>query len=324
MWTTAGAARRAHEMVRHSVETLDSPFIRAMIAQNFQDGLTDSYRTAALSGGLSATDARQYALSVTVGAVGAAPPHSEDLDEYADWAVAQHLGLLREAEVFVISPAAHAAVMAAAVTLEIADTATLDRDADLPVPTGLLVLPEPVVLSNRVGALSDVAAFGWTPIRMFNGWPPVAGGMPGVRVTVFMDRDGPVQPEDWRMAVSLARSAGTPMPMLVPDGMEGMVGDGKLADLSADELHERSLQVQELQRALRRHAQVRRQAQEVGEWSSGEVIEDPTQDFVRRYMFAFWRLAAQKSTQVSAPKPARHRERGTNRARPSARCRTGL
>jgi len=56
---------------------------------------------------------------------------------------------------------AHAAVMAAAATLEPADVSTLDRDRDVLVRTGLLVLPEPVLVVNRTGSLSDTRAFGW-------------------------------------------------------------------------------------------------------------------------------------------------------------------
>ncbi|MFC9848645.1 hypothetical protein ACFWFF_34725 [Streptomyces sp. NPDC060223] len=48
---------------------------------------------------------------------------------------------MRQADVLVVSPAAHAAVMAAAATLELADVSTLHRDQDILVPTALLVLP---------------------------------------------------------------------------------------------------------------------------------------------------------------------------------------
>ncbi|WP_308020275.1 hypothetical protein [Streptomyces sp. LS1784] len=192
------------------------------------------------------------------------------------------------------SPAAHAAVMAAASTLEVADTATLDREEDLPVPAGLLVLPEPVVLANRVGSLSDVAAYGWSGVQMHNGWPPVPGGRPGVRVVSFMDRDGPVQPAQWRTLVKLARTSGTPLPRLVPDGIDGMVGNRLLSDLSVEQLHDRSREIEQIQLAMRANARSLRPVSDEGEWSGG-IVEDLTQDFTRRYIFAFWRLASHRA-----------------------------
>ncbi|MFD4661413.1 hypothetical protein ACFWP2_38035 [Kitasatospora sp. NPDC058444] len=300
-WTAAGAARRGHEMIRQTLGAVDNPFVRAMMHQNTSNGVGDSYRMAVMAGGLGDEQAWQYALSITVGAMGDPPPWSRDLNEHTEREIRRHQELLRTAEVFVISPAAHAAVMAASATLEIADTATLDRDVDLPVPTGLLILPEPIVHANRNGALSDTAAFGWAPVQLYSGWPEVEGGTPGVRVTSFMDRDGPIQPDEWRAALAVARSSGMPLPLLVPDGVMGMTGNGHLAHLDAAQLHEVSQGVQQVHLALRESAnEVRGQVvEDVGEWTGGQVVADPTQDFVRRYMFAFWRLAAQKSMEVS-------------------------
>lgn len=87
-----------------------------------------------------------------------------------------------------ISPASHAAVMAAAATLEPADLSTLDRDRDILVPTGLLVLPEPVVVVNRTGSLSDTKAFGWQFITQCQVLPTAQ--YLGVRVTTFMTATG--------------------------------------------------------------------------------------------------------------------------------------
>lgn len=61
----------------------------------------------------------------------------------------------------VLSPSAHASVMAAAATLEPGDMSTLSRDRDVVASSGLLVLPEPGVCMNRTGSLSDTAAYGW-------------------------------------------------------------------------------------------------------------------------------------------------------------------
>lgn len=100
--------------------------------------------------------------------------------------------------------------MAAAATLEPADISSLDRDRDILVPTGLLVLPEPVGVVNRTRSLSDTRAFGRQFITRHQTLPTAQ--YPGVRVTTFMDRDGPVQPAGRRQAASQARASGSPLP----------------------------------------------------------------------------------------------------------------
>ncbi|MFE7580135.1 hypothetical protein ACFU5Y_01055 [Streptomyces gardneri] len=132
----------------------------------------------------------------------------------------------------VISPAAHAAVMAAAATLEPADVDTLDKGRAIPMPAGLLVLPGPVIVENRGGSLSDIRAFGWQFVTQYQVLPDAQ--YPGVQLACFMDRDGPVQPESWRLAVTHARATGSPLPRLVPDGIYGLRADGALAAESSD------------------------------------------------------------------------------------------
>ncbi|MET9079948.1 hypothetical protein ABZX95_49690 [Streptomyces sp. NPDC004232] len=242
------------------------------------------------------------ALSLTLGKEGYQPPWPRAPREAAAWQIRQIGKLLRQAEVLVISPAAHAAVMAAAATLEPADVSTLDRDRDILVRTGLLVLPEPIVVVNRTGSLSDTKAFGWQFVTQHQILPTAQ--YPGVRVTTFMDRDGPVQPSGWREAVSQARASGSPLPPLMPDGMYGMRGDACLADESSEVLEDLSERHRRLQKALTRASQWRAEpVAEIGEWGGGRV-EDPYDDFVGRYMFAFWQLITQGITAVGPSQAA--------------------
>ncbi|KUO16427.1 hypothetical protein AQJ91_36090 [Streptomyces dysideae] len=234
---------------------------------------------------------------MTLGKQGLRPPWPRAAGEAAAWQVREIQKLLRQAEVLVISPAAHAAVMAAAATLEPADVSTLDRDQDILVPTGLVVLPEPVVVVNRTGSLSDVKAFGWQFITQHLILPTAQ--YPGVQVTTFMDRDGPVQPTGWRQAVAQAHASGRPLPPLMPDGMYGMRGDACLAEESTETLADLSERHRQLQTALTQASQWRSEpVPETGEWGGGRV-DDPYDDFVSRYMFAFWRLIAQGVTAAS-------------------------
>ncbi|MGW0801323.1 hypothetical protein [Streptomyces sp. NPDC002692] len=169
----------------------------------------------------------------------------------------------------------------------------------------MLVLPEPVVVVNRTGTLSDTRAFGWQFITQHQILPTAQ--YPGVRVSTFMDRDGPVQPAGWRQAVSRARAAGNPLPPLMPDGMYGMRGDACLALESAETLARLSEDYRNMQDVLTQASRWRAEpVPEMGEWAGDRVV-DRYDDFGARYMFAFWRLLSQGITAVGTSRaPAVH------------------
>lgn len=299
-WTAAGAARAAVRLRDQTQRCLaGNQWVQMMLASNMNNVVTELHSVllhSDLADVAERTDGleRDVAMSMTLGKQGYRPPWPQSAGEAAAWQIRQIGKLLRQAEVLVISPAAHAAVMAAAATLEPADVSTLDRDRDILIPTGLLVLPEPVVVVNRTGSLSDTRAFGWQFITQHQILPTAQYS--GVRVTTFMDRDGPVQPADWRLAVSQTRASGSPLPPLVPDGEYGMRGDACLAEESTEILAGLSEQHRHLQKALTQASQWRSEpVPEMGEWGGGRV-EDPYDDFVGRYMFAFWRLITQGVT----------------------------
>lgn len=299
-WTAAGAARTAHRLWEQTLRSLTgNPWVQTMLASNLSNVVRELHSVVLhsnLADVVERSDGleRDVAWSMTLGKQGYRPPWPRAAGEAAAWQIRQIAELLRQAELLVISPAAHAAVMAAAATLEPADISTLDRDRDLLVPCGLLVLPEPIVVVNRTGTLSDTRAYGWQFITQHQILPTAQYA--GVRVTTFMDRDGPVQPAEWRLAVSQARASGNPLPPLVPDGMYGMRGDACLAEESTEMLADLSEHHRQLQRALAQASQWRSEpVPELGEWGGGRV-EDKYDDFAGRYMFAFWRLIAQGVT----------------------------
>ncbi|MFF9127929.1 hypothetical protein ACF09J_32520 [Streptomyces sp. NPDC014889] len=255
------------------------------------------------------------AFAMMLGKQGMRRPWPSSPIEAARWQIRQVLQLLNDAEVLVISPAAHAAVMAAAATLEPADVGTLDKNRDIPMPTGLLVLPEPVVVENRGGSLSDIRAFGWQFVTQYQVLPDAQYS--GVQLACFMDRDGPVQPEPWRLAVAQARATGSPLPPLVPDGIYGLRADGALAAESSERHTEISEEHRRLNTVLNQVAQHSTQPPEEGQWDGGR-IKDTYDDFAARYAFAFWRLAAQGVTVLGAPQePGENRPRNRPGAQPA-------
>ncbi|WP_406840810.1 hypothetical protein ACICHK_39735 [Streptomyces sp. AHU1] len=303
-WTAAGAARAAHRLREQTQKHLvGNPWVQMTLAENISNVVGELHAVLLNSNVSEFADKpkgieQDVALSMTLGKQGHPPPWPRSAGEAASWQIREIKKLLRQAEVLVISPAAHAAVMAAAATLEPADVSTLDRDRDIPMRTGLLVLPEPVVIVNRTGSLSDTRAFGWQFITQHQILPTAQ--YPGVRVSTFMDRDGPVQPTGWRQAVSRARAAGSPLPPLMPDGTLGMRGDACLALESTETLARLSEDYRQMQDVLTQASQWRAEpVLEMGEWAGGRVV-DRYDDFGARYMFAFWRLLSQGVTAVGS------------------------
>lgn len=269
-----------------------NPWVHGLVSSNVSNVLGDMYQVLLNSDAPEGSE-WEVACSLVLGKLGMRPPWPSGPNAAADWQLAQDLDVLRSAELMVVSPSAHASVMAAAATLQPGDISTLSRDRDVVTPSGLLVLPEPVVCVNRTGSLSDTAAYGWQFVTQHQVLPTAQ--YEGVRISTFMDRDGPVQPNEWRAVVAHGRTSGHPMPRLVPDGMYGMRGDNALAacDGATEWLTE---QHKQLQVALTQASAWRAEPPaDIGEWAGGQV-HDPNDDFAVRYMFAFWRLVAQGIT----------------------------
>ncbi|MGW0608684.1 hypothetical protein [Streptomyces sp. NPDC002640] len=296
-WSATGAARAARRLRTDTLDLLrDNPWVRSMMASNVDTRLAE-LRTVLQHSTVPAEHRTELAFAMTLGKQGMRPPWPPGPVETARWQIQQVITVLERAEVLVISPAAHAAVMAAAATLEPSDVATLDRERDIAIPTGLLVLPEPVVVVNRGGSLSDTRAFGWQMITQSQVLPDAR--YPGIQLTTFMDRDGPVQPESWRLVTAQARAQGTPLPPLVPDGIYGLRADSALTAESSEQHAALTEEHRQLNTALNSVARTAGPPEE-GQWDGGR-IEDTYDDFAARYAFAFWRLAAQGVTTTSSP-----------------------
>ncbi|WUW27005.1 hypothetical protein OG521_39845 (plasmid) [Streptomyces sp. NBC_01463] len=301
-WTATRAAVKASAIRSDTLRFLPgNPWVRVMVSSNINNVLSDMYRVL-LNSDAPEGSAWELACSMILGKLGMRPPWPSGPDAAATWQLDQDVRVLRSAELTVISPSAHAAVMAAAATLEPGDLTLLSRDRDVVTPTGMLVLPEPVVCVNRTGSQSDTLAYGWQFTTQHQIHPTAQYA--GVRISTFMDRDGPVQTDDWRAAVAQARAAGHPLPRLVPDGTYGMRGDRPGTHPSEPSTELLTQKHKELQAALTQASAWRSEpVADIGEWSGGRV-EDHDDDFACRYMFAFWRLVAQGITTTTSPPPA--------------------
>jgi hypothetical protein len=292
MWTPMAAARAAHRMRRQTVSGLhENPVWLAHQAANVDAAFNDWYRvmTAARQ---NHEEAMAYAGGYTVGSFGIAPTPYLGGKAWAEMFIAIDTSVLSRAEVMVMSPGLHWATAAAAGTLTAADTATFNRD-DLPVPIGLLVLPEPLVIRNRGGSLSDLVAFTWHACDIYTG--PEGPTTPGVRVTSYMALHGPVQSEDFDWLADQARLNGHPLPPLLPDGHLGMAGDQFLSQnqTTFEEINDQTALVSKVFGHLKTPAG---ETETDAEYAGG-VVDDAGHDYVQRYLFAFWRLVAQNAAE---------------------------
>lgn len=298
-WDAAAAARCAlRDRTATSRLLEDNPYAAAYVAaaadSDFQDVLWHHIRS-----GLPLALAWQETAARVLGEAGYPGPWPQNVQLFADYAVwerERRLALLRRAEICVISPAAHAAVMAAAMTLDATDSLTLDRDTDIPLAEALVVMPEPVVLLSRNAELGDLSVLGWTFSTMYGS---AGEEYPAVGVSAMFRTDGPVQTPPWREFLAEAKAGGHPVPPWFPAGINGVRADASSRTATAHADATAAVQARRtLHTAIGDARADQRHAPDSAQWN-GEPVEDPYNDFAERYLFAFWRLAAQGVTTVA-------------------------
>lgn len=174
-WTAAGAARAGREARIATAEHLDS----APIAQLWQAGkLMYGYELA-----LGQVDGHEaIAQAMLLGGMGLAPPYPRDWHDAAGLVLGDEVEALRAAQLYVVSPQMCDVVLAAAQTLTFDDLELVDED-DLPSPTGMVVLPHPVLIETIGGNLSDERAYTWRA-----GLAPPVGGADAQGASVVPQR----------------------------------------------------------------------------------------------------------------------------------------
>jgi hypothetical protein len=210
---------------------------------------------------------------------------------------------LAEAELYVLSPQMCDVVIAAAQTLTIDDLALITSE-DLPSPTGLVMLPQPLLVRAVNGNLGDDRAYHWhTPTVMpvpdlaSNGWTP----KPAVRFSLYHDSHGPIRPDSFTDFAHQAHAAGTPLPPLLLDAIRCLPFEAVITD------EDRANLAQFADTAQRVGDQTRNRTRElgfnedrvVGEYTPGSEIPDPDDSFTLRFLYAFWRLCEQRIATTS-------------------------
>ena len=295
-WTAAGAARAGREARIATAEHLDS----APIAQLWQAGkLMYGYELA-----LGQVDGHEsIAQAMLLGGMGLAPPYPRDWHDAAGLVLGDEVEALRAAQLYVVSPQMCDVVLAAAQTLTFDDLELVDED-DLPSPTGMVVLPHPVLIETIGGNLSDERAYTWrAPSRIVRPTPRGTEDVPAVRISAYNDVNGPVQPDSFRDMAARAAAEGTPLPPLLLDAVRCQ------PFRFASSPDQRAAFQDYIERAARLGEVAQEQAaavgwdenRVVGECVPGQVIKDVDNRFTERFLYAFWRLCEQRIAEVSDP-----------------------
>jgi hypothetical protein len=244
---------------------------------------------------------RDMARAMLFGGLGYRPPYPAGWDEAADLVTLDEARYLADAALYVITPQMCDVVVAAAQSLTLDDLKLVDEE-DLPSPTGLLVLPHPLLVKSVGGDLGDDRAFCWhTPATFTMPDPTSPHGVrtrPAARISVYHDTHGPVRPDSFVDFAAEARRQGTPLPPLLLDAVRCLTFHAVEADTEAASRLARAAQA--VDGAYRRSAEAHGQNEDrvIGEYASGSEIEDDDDTFTLRFLYAFWRLCEQRIAEV--------------------------
>ncbi|TCC64751.1 hypothetical protein E0H73_10355 [Kribbella pittospori] len=296
-WTAAGAARAAREHRTTTAEFLRrAPIARIDRAQRLVDAF--ELHRSHVGGHEEAA-----ALMLITGLGYPETWQPEHWYEIGETVIDDEAVDLAKADLYILSPQMVDVITAAASSLT-EDDLTLLRADDLPCRTGVLVLPRPLLVKTPNGNISDDRAFLWRgPIPMSIPDPATGAfvSKPAVKISTYYDRNGPVEADSFREFAAQARAEGTPLPPLMLDGIqcypfEFVPSSAQLRNLDAWADNARQSGT-----AQRRWEEEHGYQENVvlGDYVSGDEIDDPDGRFMLRFLYAFWRLCDQSIAQIS-------------------------
>lgn len=296
-WTAVGAARAAREARIATVEF----FREAPIARSWQASkLLGSYQVkVAHLGGHQA----EAALLLFTGMGYPESWRPGNWMEAAEQVLTDEAQNLAGADLYILSSQMCDVVIAAAQTLTWDDLSML-TEADLPSPSGLVVLPHPVLVTAVNGNVGDDRAYLWhTPVQMPKPDPATRGWahVPAVRVSQYHDSHGPVRPDSFLDFADQARAQGHPLPPLLLDALRCVPFETTVTEQQRQALAEFVAVAQRTgQQARERNRKLGFEEERViGEYTPGTEIQDPDDSFTTRFLYAFWRLCEQRIAATS-------------------------
>lgn len=309
MWTATGSARTARTARIATAAHLRNAEVAWRWEMTRLVSALEVWRTHLTAQARELTGERDPGVEPVVqgllfGGSGLTRPYPSRLDDAARAMLRRNADDLDAATLYVLSPSMCDVVIAAAQTLSLDDLGLVDPD-DLPSPTGMLLLPFPILVRAVNGSLADDRAYVWhTPAHLE--MPTPTGGFdprPAVRLTGYLDCHGPVRPDSFRDMAAVAAAQGTPLPPLLPDGTRTLpfrarVTDEMRASLSAyaDQARDSGDRWREINAGLGFNEDD--QVDASFEYRPGDEINDADDTFATRFLYAFWRLCTQQVARV--------------------------
>jgi hypothetical protein len=300
-WSLSGSARAARDARIAAIRYMrTSPVERAWHGTILAD--VHGARAAG-------ADSPEAYRALLFSSMGYAPPYPETWTRASAVILADEARYLAQADLYVLTPQMLAVVAAAAQTLSYSDLSLL-REDDLPGPTGLLVLPQPLRLRQPTGTIEEARAYTWRlPWRL-----PLPAGhgfagteLPAVRMSSYLSARR--NNAGFRQEV---RRLGVTLPPFVLDCTWSL----PLHAATVAQQHDQQQLEAELHRLNSEYweQEIRSQnaaGDSAGEYALGSAIDDDQDGtFGSRFLYAFWRMCDQKIAAIT-PAETRHAARKT-------------
>lgn len=300
------AVKASSTLIRTRDEVLsrsaNNPFVSAM-ARGLLADTYSRYTERFIEEGADEWDAKRIALTAMAHSSGLSPEDPQLFEQLQSQKHTRELAPLRVGEAYVISPAMHATVMAAAETLTAQNVAGW-RSEDLLSEHGILLLPHiQLVHDKQKTAPEEIVMLSWS-IGSYTS--PLDGETSKVLYqTAWYDSNGPIEVPEFTAAKNTAARSGHPLPSF---------GVASSCRHELDISHER---IELAQGSLTDWisgvaAEKESDSITVGEHAGDVVHVDDLIGWQARYLFAFMGLAQQRIATVQ-----RFRETRADGAKPA-------
>lgn len=239
--------------------------------------------------------------------MGYSPPYPPGWDEASATLLEDEARYLAAADLYVLTPQMLDVVIAAAQSLTFADLSLL-REDDLPGPTGIVVLPRPLITRLPTGSLRQDIAFTWrspwrVPLPADMGFRGIE--LPAVRMSSYSTAACPSRSR----FTQAARARRVALPPILLEVVWSLPLHPDTPDQTHDCDH-LAAALQQLNASYwqdeARSRNAADQGPTTGEYASGTILgEDQEGTLGSRFLYAFWRLCEQQIAAVQTA-PAGH------------------
>jgi hypothetical protein len=239
------------------------------------------------------------ARALLFGGMGYRVPFPDDWALAAEMVLADEARYLAEADLYILTPQMCDVLTAAAQSLTREDLELASED-DLPTPTGLVVLPHPLIVRSITGDIGGDRAHTWRFPSQIQRPAPDGRSLqdaPAVRMSAYHDCYGPVRPDTFLDFAAQARAQGTLLPPLLLDAIRCQVLRYTATPDQVQTLHQYAETVHNIGDAARKQSTAMgfNESRVTGESPPpGGQIGDPDDTFMPRFLYAFWRLCDQQ------------------------------